>query len=112
MKKYWDNNTKPSTWVIEDNDEELFRGAYKNGVMYLKSLENEGMISFKDDYLPATTQLSERGYRALVVQKELRRDIMKLKKEIKALKENGSNLLDNGDDNHNLGENLKALDQW
>ena len=49
VKKYWDHSTKPSTWVVKDDEKELFRGSYINGVMYLKSLESDGMISFKDN---------------------------------------------------------------
>ena len=85
VKKYWDHSTKPSTWVIEDDEEELFRGSYVNGVMYLKSLESDGMISFKDDYLPVVCQITKRSYRSMLSEKELRREIFKLKKEIKSL---------------------------
>jgi hypothetical protein len=83
IKKHWDNSTKPSTWVIERGDEELFRGAYRDGIMYLKSLGNDGMISFWDDYLPAMRDITERAYRALMTERELRREIIKLKREIK-----------------------------
>lgn len=83
MKKYWDNNTKPSTYVITIDDEEAFRGNYASGMMYVKSLENNGMISFKDDYLPEMNRVSKMAYRSLCAEKELRREVFKLKKEIK-----------------------------
>jgi len=83
MKKYWDHSTKPSTYVIVIDGEEAFRGNYADGMMYVKSLENDGMISFKDDYLPEMNRISKITYRALHVEKELRREIIKLKKELK-----------------------------
>jgi hypothetical protein len=79
MKKYFDHSTKPSTYVISLHTEELFRGTYTDGMMYIKSIENDGMISFKDDYLPAIRRVTKRAYRALMSEKELRREIIKLK---------------------------------
>tara|TARA_R100001377_G_scaffold60596_1_gene36770 strand:+ start:501 stop:764 length:264 start_codon:yes stop_codon:yes gene_type:complete len=83
MKKYWDHSTKPSTYVVSLNEEELFRGTYVNGIMYIKSLKNDGMISFKDDYLPAMCNTIKRACRALSAVKELRIEVLKLKKELK-----------------------------
>ena len=82
MKKYFDHSTKPSTYVISFGAEELFRGAYADGMMYIKSTENDGMISFEDDYLPAVRRISGIAYRALTSEKGLRREIIKLKKEL------------------------------
>ena len=61
MKKYWDHKTSPSTFVIMrpmgkgkyTEWKEVFRGTYDDGMMYIKSLDNSGMISFRDDYIPA-----------------------------------------------------------
>jgi len=83
MKKYFDHSTKPSTYVISLHTEELFRGTYTDGMMYIKSVKNNGMISFKDDYLPAMCKVTKRGYRALMSERGLRREILKLKKELK-----------------------------
>lgn len=82
MKKYFDHSTSPSTFVINDA-EELFRGTYMNGMMYIKSIKNNGMISFEHDYLPAMCKVTKRGYKALMSEKELRREVVKLKKELK-----------------------------
>ena len=87
MNKYWDHSTKPSTYVISLHTEELFRGTYTDGMMYIKSIKNDGMISFEDDYLPVIQEATKRAYRALMSEKELRREIIKLKKEIKLLNE-------------------------
>jgi hypothetical protein len=84
MKKYWDNSTKPSTFVITNKGEESFRGTYTDGMMYIKSLENDGMISFEGDYLPVMKEATERNYRLLLAEKELRREIIKLKKDLKS----------------------------
>jgi len=86
MKKRWDHGTKPSTYIVSLNEEELFRGTYTNGMMYIKSLKNDGMISFKDDYLPAVCNSTKRAYRALKAEKELRREVLKLNKELKKTK--------------------------
>ena len=83
MKKYWDHSTKPSTYVVCVTGQGAFRGTYTDGMMYIKSIKNGGMISFKDDYLPAMCRVTKRGYRALMSEKELRREIIKLKKELK-----------------------------
>ena len=82
--KYWDNNTSPSTFVITNKGEESFRGTYTDGMMYIKSLENDGMISFEGDYLPVVKEATERNYRLLLAEKELRREIIKLKKDLKS----------------------------
>jgi hypothetical protein len=82
MKRHWDHDTKPSTYVVSLHSEELFRGTYTDGIMYIKSIKNDGMISFEHDYLPAMCKATKRGYRALVAQRELRREIIKLKKQI------------------------------
>ena len=86
MKKYWDHSTKPSTYVVVVDDKAAFRGGYDQGMLFIKSLDNEGMISFKDDFIPYTDTLCKRYYRALMCEKGLRREIIKLKKEIKELK--------------------------
>jgi hypothetical protein len=41
------------------------------------------MISFKDDFMPYSQSMCKRYYRSLMCEKELRREILKLKKEIK-----------------------------
>ena len=56
MKKYWDHSTKPSTYVVCVPNEEPFRGSYQDGMLYIKSLNASGMISFKDDYIPSTAK--------------------------------------------------------
>ena len=53
-------------------------------MMYIKSLENDGMISFEGDYLPVMKEATERSYRLLLAEKELRREIIKLKKDLKS----------------------------
>ena len=87
MKKYWDHSTKPSTYVVVVDDKEAFRGGYDQGMMFIKSLQNDGMISFDEDFMPYASTLCKRYYRALMCEKELRRNIIKLKKETKELKE-------------------------
>ena len=87
MKKYWDHSTKPSTYVVVVDDKEAFRGGYDQGMMFIKSLQNDGMISFEEDFMPYASTLCKRYYRALMCEKELRRNIIKLKKETKELKE-------------------------
>jgi len=84
VKKYFDHSTKPSTYVIVIDDEEAFRGSYNEGIMYVKSLENDGMISFEDDFLPEWRKMSKNLLRALVSELGLRREIIKLKKELKS----------------------------
>ena len=86
MKKYWDHSTKPSTYVVVVDDKEVFRGGYDQGMIFIKSLQNDGMISFDEDFMPYASTLCKRYYRALMCEKELRRNIIKLKKEIKELK--------------------------
>ena len=86
MKKYWDHSTKPSTYVVAVDGKEAFRGSYDQGMTFIKSLQNDGMISFDEDFMPYASTLCKRYYRALMCEKELRRNIIKLKKEIKELK--------------------------
>ena len=83
MKKYFDHSTKPSTYVISLHTEELFRGTYTDGMMYIKSIKNDGMISFEDDYLPAIKRVTGIAYKALMSERGLRREIIKLKKQLK-----------------------------
>ena len=83
MKKHWDHSTKPSTYVISLHAEELFRGTYTDGIMYIKSVKNDGMISFEEDYLPAMKRVTGIAYRALMAEKKLRREIFKIKQELK-----------------------------
>ena len=86
IKKYWSHDGPPSHYHVEVDGELDFRGGYDQGMLFIKSLDNEGMISFKDDFIPYTDTLCKRYYRALMCEKELRREIIKLKKEIKELK--------------------------
>lgn len=85
MKKYWDNSTRPSTYVILIDDKEAFRGSFNEGIMYVKSLENDGMINFKEDVLPEWRKMSKNLLRALVYEQGVRREIIMLKKEIRNL---------------------------
>lgn len=87
MKKYWDHSASPSQWVIKKEEVELFRGTFDDGVIFLRSLDNGGMISFKNDYIPAMQKLRKYCQRGFALEKDLRRQIIKLKKENKALKE-------------------------
>ena len=86
MKKYWDHSTKPSTYVVAVDGKEAFRGSYDQGMTFIKSLQNDGMISFDEDFMPYASTLYKRYYRALMCEKDLRREIIKLKKEVKQLK--------------------------
>jgi len=86
-KKFWDHSASPSQWVIKKNETELFRGTFDDGVIFLRSLDNGGMISFKNDYIPAMQKLRKYCQRGFALEKQLRRDIIKLKKENRALKE-------------------------
>jgi hypothetical protein len=85
LKKYWDHSTKPSAYVILIDEEEAFRGSFNEGIMYVKSLENDGMISFKEDVLPEWRKISKNLLRALTSEQGLRREIIKFKKEVKEL---------------------------
>ena len=89
-KKYWDHSVSPSQWVIKKNETELFRGTFDDGVIFLRSLDNGGMISFKNDYIPAMQKLRKYCQKGFALEKDLRRQIIKLKKENKALKEQQS----------------------
>ena len=91
MKKYWDNNTKPSTYVILIDEKEVFRGNFNEGVMYVKSLENDGMINFKEDVLPEWRKVTKNLLRAMTYERGVRQEIIKLKKEIKSLTSNQVN---------------------
>ena len=83
MKRYWDHSASPSQWVIVENDTEVFRGSYNDGVLFLKSLDNGGLISFKDDYIPAMQKLRKYCQKGFALERQLRREIIKLKKQIK-----------------------------
>ena len=85
LKKYWDHSTKPSAYVILIDGEEAFRGSFNEGIMYVKSLENDGMISFEEDVLPEWRKMSKNLLRALMSEQGLRREIIKFKKEVKEL---------------------------
>ena len=87
MKKYWDHSASPSQWVIKKGEYELFRGTFDDGVIFLRSLDNGGMISFKNDYIPAMQKLRKYCQKGFALEKDLRRQIIKLKKENKVLKE-------------------------
>ena len=94
MKKYWDHRTSPSTYVIARlmgrgkyaEWKEVFRGTYDDGMMYIKSLDRAGAISFMDDYIPAMQKLRKHCKNGYAMERTLRREIIKLKKEIKELK--------------------------
>tara|TARA_Y100001973_G_scaffold37536_1_gene56454 strand:+ start:2194 stop:2484 length:291 start_codon:yes stop_codon:yes gene_type:complete len=94
MKKYWDHRTSPSTYVINKKIgrgkysewKEVFRGTYDDGMMYLASLDRGGLISFQSDYLPAMQKLRKHCKNGYALERTLRREIIKLKKEIKAIK--------------------------
>ena len=94
MKKYWDHRTSPSTYVINKQVgrgkysewKEVFRGTYDDGMMYLASLDRGGLISFQGDYLPAMQKLRKHCKNGYALERTLRREIIKLKKEIKAIK--------------------------
>ena len=93
MKKYWDHKTSPSTFVIMrpmgkgkyTEWKEVFRGTYDDGMMYIKSLDNSGMISFRDDYIPAMQKIRKHSQNGYALERDLRRQIIKLKKEIKLI---------------------------
>jgi hypothetical protein len=51
--------------------------------MYIKSLENDGMISFEDDFLPEWRKFSKNHLRALMSEQKLRKEIISLKKQLK-----------------------------
>ena len=89
-KKYWDHSVSPSQWVIKKGESVLFRGTFDDGVIFLRSLDNGGMISFKDDYIPAMQKLRKYCQKGFVLEKQLRRDIIKLKKELKSEREKAS----------------------
>ena len=86
IKKHWDHSTKPSTYVVSIDGAVGFVGSYNEGIMYIKSLENGGMINFEDDVLPEWRKVSKNLLRALMCEQGLRREIIKLKKEIKCAK--------------------------
>ncbi len=86
VKKYWDHSASPSQWVVKRGDSEIFRGTFDDGVLFLKSLDSGGVINFKDDYLPAMQKLRKYCQRGFKLERELRREILKLKKENKELK--------------------------
>ena len=101
MKTHWDHKTSPSTFVVSALEGKgkysewkiKFRGSYTDGMMYIKSLESDdGSISFSEDYLPAIRTVRRVAYRALMCEKELRREIIKLKKQLK--NKNRSNYYD------------------
>ncbi len=83
MKRYWDHSASPSQWIIKEKGTEVFRGTFNDGQVFLKSLENAGMISFKDDYIPAMEKLRKYCQNGYALEKTLRREIIKLKKQIK-----------------------------
>ena len=85
-KKYWDHSVSPSQWVIKIEEAELFRGTFDDGVIFLKSLDNGGMIRFKEDYIPAMQKLRKYCKKGFALERDLRRQIIKLKKELKAYK--------------------------
>ena len=87
MKKYWDHSASPSQWVIKKGESELFRGTFDDGVIFLKSLDNGGMIHFKQDYIPAMQKLRKYCQKGFALEKQLRRDIIRLKKELKSERE-------------------------
>ena len=89
-KKYWDHSASPSQWVIKRKEVEVFRGTFDDGVIFLRSLDNGGMIHFKEDYIPAMQKLRKYCQKGFALEKQLRRDIIKLKKELKSEREKTS----------------------
>jgi len=87
MKKFWDHSVSPSQWVIKKKGAEIFRGTFDDGVIFLRSLDNGGMISFKNDYTPAMQKLRKYCQKGFALEKQLRRDIIRLKKELKSERE-------------------------
>ena len=87
MKKFWDHSASPSQWVIKKGESELFRGTFDDGVIFLRSLDNGGMIRFKEDYIPAMQKLRKYCQKGFALEKQLRRDIIRLKKELKSERE-------------------------
>jgi len=55
-------------------------------MMYIRSLQCSGMISFKNDYIPAMEKLRKHCKNGYALEKTLRREIIKLKKELKCAK--------------------------
>jgi NADH:ubiquinone oxidoreductase subunit B-like Fe-S oxidoreductase len=90
IKKFWDHSVSPSRWVVKKGEVELFRGTYDDGVLFLKSLDNGGLISFNDDYIPAMQKLRKYCQKGYALERKLRRDIIKLKKELKSEREKAS----------------------
>jgi len=87
IKKYWNHDGPPSHYHVEVDGELAFRGGYDQGMLFVKSLDNNGMISFKNDFIPYADTLCKRYYRALMCEKDLRREIIRLKKELKKYEE-------------------------
>ena len=87
VKKFWDHSASPSQWVIKKGESELFRGTFDDGVIFLRSLDNGGMIRFKEDYIPAMQKLRKYCQKGFALEKQLRRDIIRLKKELKSERE-------------------------
>ena len=85
IKKYWDHKTSPSTYVILADGEEAFRGTHSEGEVYVRSLGSGGMISFENDFLPEMRKVTKNLFRAMMSERGLRREIIKLKKENKEL---------------------------
>jgi len=86
IKRYWKHDGPPSHYHVEVDGELAFRGNYNQAMIFIKSLDTDGMISFEDDFVPYSDALCKRYYRALMCERDLRREIIKLKKEIKQLK--------------------------
>ena len=70
MKKFWDHSASPSQWVIKKNEVEIFRGTFNDGLIFLRSLDNGGMISFENDYIDTGVLRCEGG--ASIAKKVLR----------------------------------------
>jgi len=86
MKKYFDHSTKPTTYCIEYEGDVVFRGTYADGILFVKASENGGKIDFLEDYIPAMRKLRKYCQRGFKCERELKRQIIKLKKEIKCAK--------------------------
>ncbi len=87
IKRYWSHDGPPSHYHVEVDGELAFRGSYAQAMLFIKSLDNDGMISFKEDFIPYADTLGKRYYRALMCERELRREIIKLKKDLKKYEE-------------------------
>ena len=71
IQKYWKHDGPPSHYCVEVDGEVAFTGSYNQGMMFIKSLENDGMISFEEDFYALYSEhfIAKRYYRALMCEK-------------------------------------------